>query len=62
VPEQKTFFAERYYQNLLAALRGPGSDSEAWLVDVLALLVENVAAFPPPDDEDSYVVEYIYPH
>jgi hypothetical protein len=60
-PEPTSFFAERYFLQLIGSLRQPGA-AEPWLGDALALLVENVDCFPPPEDEDSYIVEYIYPH
>ena len=58
----KSFFAERYFQSLIRDIRQPGSGAASWLADALRLLVEHVECFPPPDDEDAYVVEYIYPH
>ncbi len=58
----RTFFAARYFQALVQDLRRPGSEAEPWLVDALALLVERAEEFPPPDDAESYVVEYYYPH
>ena len=54
--------AEHYFREQLRDLRRPRGEFPPWLGDALELLVDNVEAFPPPGDEDSYVVEYIYPH
>lgn len=61
-PARRTFFAERYFREQLQALRRRPADCAPWLADALELLLDHVESFPPPGDEDAYVVEYVYPH
>jgi hypothetical protein len=62
MPDDKTFYAERYFREQLRALRRPGAEFDPWLADALELLVDHVKLFPPPDFEDSFIIEYVYPH
>jgi hypothetical protein len=61
------------YLGLIEALRpqdGPSNEAvpcqslsyPPWLADALEFLADNIECFPITDDENAYVVEYIYPH
>ncbi len=39
-----------------------GSDYPEWIVDALIYLNANVQALEVPTRDDTFVVEYIYPH
>jgi len=42
-----------------SAENGP---APSWLAEILRVLAENPEGFPPEEDEERFVVEYIYPH
>ncbi len=41
---------------------GKDGKCKTWLVDALNLLSERIESIPVEEDEDRYIVEFVYPH
>jgi len=55
-----TNFDDRYFDKLILELKD--TTEQAWLADVLQIIVEERKLFPFPGDSDSYIIDYVYPH
>jgi hypothetical protein len=61
-PLEETYFDPVVYNQITEWMKSPNSSQPSWLPDALEYLVDNIKYFPSAGDEDSYIVEYIYPH
>lgn len=61
-PDVNSYFDSHLYSEIIEWMRHSNSSQPKWLADSLELLVVNIDNFPQTSEEDTYIVEYIYPH
>lgn len=57
----RSYFDEDAMRSLIEQLKNDGRSPE-WLAKALAMASENHALFPSEEDNERFVVEFIYPH
>lgn len=58
---KKSYYNQKIFEQMLNDLRKSGK-CQAWFTDALKILEDNIEYIPVEEDENRFVVEFIYPH